>query len=93
MSRAGQLPIAGRLAVGSSRMASGRVGPPFIILFEQDCTDEPDDCVLVWKDSDHFGTRFYLAVESSSGLVDWRRHIGHDAPVDNIEPITTYVRR
>jgi hypothetical protein len=45
-------------------MASGRAGPPFIILFEQDCTDEPDDCVLVWKDSDHFGTRFYLAVET-----------------------------
>jgi hypothetical protein len=93
MSRAGQLPIAGRLAVGSSRMGSGHAGLPFIILFEQIAPTSRTIASLFGKIPTTSVRGFISPLRRSSGLVDWRRHIGHDAPVDNIEPITTYVRR
>jgi hypothetical protein len=45
---------------------------PFIILFEQQCTDEPDDCGLVGEDADHIAASLVFAVEAFEriGVVD-----------------------
>ncbi|MDH6298773.1 hypothetical protein M2315_005265 [Agrobacterium fabrum] len=39
-----------------------------IILFEQQRADEPDYRLIVWKDADHFGASFELAVETLDGM-------------------------
>jgi hypothetical protein len=43
---------------------AGALDVPFVILFAQDRTDEPDDRVLVWEDADYFGAPLDLAVET-----------------------------
>ena len=75
--------MAGRLTVGLS--LRGRDGfqahvacalhSPLIILFEQQGTDESDDCSLVGEDADHVAVSLDLAVEAFErvGIVDLGR--------------------
>ncbi|MBB3660999.1 hypothetical protein FHX15_006271 [Rhizobium sp. BK650] len=43
---------------------SGTLDGPFVILFEEQRADEPDDGVLVWEDADNLGSALDLAVQS-----------------------------
>lgn len=68
----GQDAAAGRLmtassAIGvmvSSVMYAGALDRPFVIPFEQQGSDEPDDGLIVWKDADHLGPALDLAVQA-----------------------------
>jgi hypothetical protein len=53
-----------RTGAPKQRHVVGARDGPFIILFEQDRTDEPDDRVLVWEDADHFVVPLDLAAET-----------------------------
>ena len=56
----------GRLFPGS---CSGALDCPFVILLDQDGSDETDDGFLVGEDADDVGAAFDLAVEALDGLV------------------------
>ena len=45
------------------RHVAGALDGPFVILFQKDSLDEPDDCRLGGKDADDIGAAFDLAVE------------------------------
>ena len=49
---------------GFQRHVASALRRPFVILFQQDGADEPDDGVLVGEDADHLGPPFDLAVEA-----------------------------
>src|SRR4051812_7180655 len=46
------------------RHIAGALDCPFIILLEQDRTDEANDCVLVGEDADDIGAPLDLAIEA-----------------------------
>jgi hypothetical protein len=56
------------------RSCSERADGPFVVLFEQDRSDEADDGVLVGEDPDHFGALLDLTADA----LDWigRVHLG-----------------
>jgi hypothetical protein len=65
---------------------SGSLNGPFVVLFEQDGSDKPDDGVVVWKDADDFGSTLDLAVEPLEGVggvnlrpvLGGKAHVGED---------------
>jgi hypothetical protein len=56
---------------GFQRHVAGALDGPFVILFEQDRADEPDDRILVWKDADHFGTPLDRMPPTKTALRKW----------------------
>src|SRR4051794_19468025 len=44
---------------------------PLVVLFEQDCADQADDSVVIWKDADDLGPALDLAVET----LNWIRAV------------------
>lgn len=44
--------------------------PPLIILFQQDCTDEADDAVLVGEDADDIGRRLTSLLRRSREILE-----------------------
>jgi hypothetical protein len=59
---------------------------PFIVLFEQQRTGQPQDCVFIGEDADHIGAALDLAASRrSSGLMEWFLEIpGHAHGFDHI---------
>ena len=57
---------------GFQRHVAGALDGPFVILFEQDRADKPDDRVLVGEDADHFGAPLDLAVETLERIATLR---------------------
>ena len=58
---------------GFQRHVAGALDGPFVVLFQQDRADEPDDGVVVREDADDVGPAFDLAVEASRPLVTGMR--------------------
>jgi len=57
---------------GFQRHVARTLDRPFIVLFEEDGADEPDQRSLVREDADDLGSALDLAIEAlSSGLVEW----------------------
>jgi len=50
---------------------AGTLNGPFIILFEQQCTNQPDHRGFVREDTHDLTAPFDLALSRSSGLVLW----------------------
>jgi hypothetical protein len=50
------------------RQEAGTLHRPFVVLFEQDGTDETDDGILVGEDADHVGPPFISPLRRSIGL-------------------------
>jgi hypothetical protein len=55
---------------GFQRHVAGALDDPFVVLFQEDCADEPDDGVVVGEDADDLGPPFDFAVEpfESTGM-------------------------
>ena len=60
---------------GFQRHVAGALDGRFVVLFEQDRSDEPDDGVLVGEDADDVGPALDLAVEpfEAVGRMDFRQ--------------------
>ncbi len=59
--------------IGFQRHVAGALNSPFVVLFEEDCTDQPSDGGFVWKDADGVAAALDLAVQTfdrSIGLVE-----------------------
>ena len=49
---------------GFQRHVAGALNRPFIVLLEQDRTDETNDGFLIGEDADHFGSPLDLAIKA-----------------------------
>jgi len=45
-------------------LRNDRVGPPFVVLFEQDRADKPDDGFVIGIDTDDIGAALDLGIEA-----------------------------
>ena len=55
---------------GFQRHIAGTLDGPFVVLLEQDGTDQAIDSLLVVEDADHIGATLNLAVEPLEGFVE-----------------------
>ena len=63
---------------------AGSLDGPFVVLFEEQCTDQSDDGIVVGEDTDDLGAPLDLAVETFDriGAVKlgpvllWKGHVG-----------------
>lgn len=73
--------------------SSGRAGTPFIVLFEQDRSDEADNSILVGEDADHLGPSLDLTVAAFDRIggvqlgrmLRRERHVGEYVGLDRAE--------
>jgi hypothetical protein len=62
------LGIIAHLGHGLKCHIPGALDGPFVVLFEQQSTDETDDGFVVGKDADDLGASFDFAVETLDGI-------------------------
>ena len=55
---------------GFQRHVAGALDGPFVVLLEEDGTDEPDDGLIIGEDADDLGTALDLAVQALNRLVE-----------------------
>ena len=60
-----------KVAVVSRGRVSGSLDGPFVVSFEEDRADEPEDRLVIGKDADDLGAALDLAVSRSRPLVEW----------------------